>query len=411
MNDNTLIRVKDLSKKYFLQDNTKLKEVEVLNNIIFELKRKQIIGIVGENGAGKSTLLKILAGYIKPTNGEVEIFGKVNSLIEIGGNFIPELTGKENVKQFLKLNSKEDNSLINKIKDFSELGDYFEQPIKYYSSGMFVRLAVSAGFYIDADIFLIDEILMAGDAAFKSKVSSYFKKLAENEVGIIMASHNPQEILDNCNLVLWLNEGVLMEMGDPETVLENYYDFLNKKNLKNKSYEAVTMNSLEKYCKDISELDKKYLENKNIKIESFEISSNKKIYAEEGFLMKLEYFKKNDGLTYYPIYRLYDSKMNFIGVLPSIDDSNLKKKNELLKEYKGSISFDCRFPKNILNAGVYYLELAVGSEPDEETGYSKELYKLKVKIKFEVFFKSENLTISHYDTAIRPECSWELKCN
>jgi ABC-type polysaccharide/polyol phosphate transport system ATPase subunit len=158
MNDgNILIDVKNISKKYIL-DN---KEFEALQNISFQLRKGESIGLIGENGSGKSTLLKILSGLIKPSSGEVVINGKINSLIEVGSNFISDLTGRENVKQFLKLNniSKfEIDEKINEIHEFSGLNDFFDQPIKFYSTGMFVRLAISAGFHIDADIFLIDEV-------------------------------------------------------------------------------------------------------------------------------------------------------------------------------------------------------------------------------------------------------------
>lgn len=407
MDDDVLLRVENLSKKYTLHNNDgKLKEIDALNNISFELKKNQSIGLIGKNGSGKSTLLKIIAGYIKPSSGKVEIFGKINSLIEVGSNFIADLSGRENVKQFLQLNhvpKTKIDYLVEEIKQFSELETYFEQPVKYYSSGMFVRLSVSAGFFIDANIFLIDEVLMAGDTSFREKVSQHFKEILKKGAGVIIASHNWSEIALNCDKAIWFNKGELQNIGKVSDVIEEYYDFLNIENLNIKKKErSILANSFQ----SISELEIKLLENKYVRIKEFRVKPiMSELSYEKGFKIQVIFNKKSNLFSYHPIFHIYDVGVNLIL-------SVLTKNNEAMYNWNcsnesniGEFTLECKFPEGLLIAGTYYLELAIGAHTDNKTGYAKELFKLPSKLAFEVSSAfggnfSDNISV------VVPQCKW-----
>ena len=165
-----ILKVENLSKKFIKKDGT---EFWALKDINFELRKGDSLGIIGPNGSGKSTLLKLLSGILKPTTGKIILYGTSASVLDIGTGFHPELTGIENI--FLKgeligKSKKEVNKVIQKIIDFSELADFINEPIKNYSSGMFVRLAFSTLLFFDFDVYFFDEVLSVGDKSFRDKI-------------------------------------------------------------------------------------------------------------------------------------------------------------------------------------------------------------------------------------------------
>ena len=292
MKDDILIEVKNISKEYDLGD----RKFKALDTTSFTLRKNESIGLIGKNGSGKSTLLKILAGLIKPSTGTVSINGKVNSLIEIGSNFIPDLTGRENVKLFLKLSGiaiDKIEPITEEVKIFSELDDFFEKPTKFYSSGMFVRLAISAGFHLDADIFLIDEVLMAGDAQFRQKVASHFKDLLRKGKCLLLASHNPEDILEYCSECFWLDQGVIVERKLASEAMHDYYIhnanlYANKKDdLLNYAF------SFKKDIIDFSKIDKESLQNNFLRIIDFKITKSSEISYSSGFEIGYEIITKS----------------------------------------------------------------------------------------------------------------------
>ena len=172
------IKVNSLSKKYTLKHPIKdingslTNEHWALKDVTFQIKKGETVGIIGPNGSGKSTLLKILSGVTKPTNGSVEINGKVASILDIGAGFHQELSGRENVflnGQLLGFSAKEIKAQYQKIVDFSGIGNFIEEPVKYYSNGMYLRLAFSILAHLDFDIYLFDEVMNVGDAEFMQK--------------------------------------------------------------------------------------------------------------------------------------------------------------------------------------------------------------------------------------------------
>jgi len=196
-----------------------------LKDINIEVCKGETLGIIGHNGAGKSTLLKVIAGVLKPTEGNVTVYGKIAPLIELGAGFDMELTGKENIylnASILGLSRKKINGKFNRIVDFSELGEFIHSPLKSYSSGMVSRLGFSIATEVDSDILIIDEILAVGDERFKNKCMERMTGFKKAETTILFVSHSMKEIERLCDRVLWLDHGRQRMLGDPKSITEEY---------------------------------------------------------------------------------------------------------------------------------------------------------------------------------------------
>jgi len=408
--NNTLLELKSISKSYGVSSmSNSPQEFFALHDVSFELKKGEKIGLIGKNGSGKSTLLKIISSLTKPSSGVLTIQGKINSLIEIGSNFIPDLSGRENIKQFLSLNkiAKNDHeALINKIISFSELEDFIDQAIKYYSSGMFVRLAIATGFHINADIYIMDEVLMAGDHAFRTKVSEHFKKITQSETGLLLASHSPKEILDNCSKVLWLEKGKVRYYGDAINGIEKYYDFLAKERSEN-FYESKVL-PFENACRTFNQIPTNELANKYLLLKHLEIKSNSAalITNEQSFDIQLDFIKTNASDRIHPLFKIYDVEMK--AILLVISSNNPQAFKRLNKTEKKEVSVRCSFPAKILSAGNYYLEFTAGLNPKPNEKHTKEAFHLMTKIAFTISNENFDFTGATHNIFVKPDCKWEI---
>ena len=209
-------------KKYFSQH-------WALNDISFELKKGETLGIIGRNGAGKSTLLQIITGTLSPTSGVVDINGRVAALLELGSGFNPEFTGRENVYMnaaILGLTTAEIDAKYADIIEFADIGKFIEQPVKTYSSGMLVRLAFAVQSQIDPDILIVDEALAVGDAKFQAKCFERLRTLKANGTSILLVTHSSEQIVTHCSKAILLEKGVQLETGYPKLVVNRYHDLL-----------------------------------------------------------------------------------------------------------------------------------------------------------------------------------------
>lgn len=223
---NSLKRVVTTNIKKRRGNNT----YHVLLGIDFTVKKGEFFGIVGRNGSGKSTLLKIISGIYQPTKGSVEIDGKLVSFIELGVGFNPELSGRENVYlngAILGFSRPEIDENYQKIVDFAELGNFMEQKLKNYSSGMQVRLAFACATMAQADILVVDEVLAVGDADFQKKCFTYFKTLKNTGKTVVLVTHDMASVSEYCDRAILIEEGRIFESGNVETVTRAYTDLFN----------------------------------------------------------------------------------------------------------------------------------------------------------------------------------------
>lgn len=241
------IRISNLSKRYEIFDSPRdrlkqflipnirkvaglapkeyFREFWALKNVSFEINRGETVGIVGRNGSGKSTLLQLICGTLTPTSGIVETRGRISALLELGSGFNPEFSGRENV--FLNgaihgLSTECIEEKFDLIAAFADIGDFIDQPVKTYSSGMYARLAFSASMFVDPDILIVDEILAVGDAPFQSKCMRAFHKLRDDGCTIIIVAHDPYMIKNFCQRALYLRKGDFVGFGESTPIVDQY---------------------------------------------------------------------------------------------------------------------------------------------------------------------------------------------
>ena len=195
-----------------------------LDDISFSIQTGESVGIIGRNGSGKSTLLQILAGTLAPTKGEVKVSGRIAALLELGSGFNPEFTGRENVflnAMILGLSQSEIEKRFDSIAEFADIGDFIDQPIRTYSSGMALRLAFSVVVHVDADILIIDEALAVGDVFFVQKCMRWLRKFRETGT-LLFVTHNAADLTNLCDRAIWLENGKIRGIGDAKTVSQDY---------------------------------------------------------------------------------------------------------------------------------------------------------------------------------------------
>lgn len=202
-----------------------------VDSISFEVYKGERLGIIGHNGAGKSTLLKIIAGVMKPTKGNVIVNGTIAPLLELGAGFDGDFTGSENIYingAILGKNKKELDNAYNEIVSFADLGEFLHMPIRNYSSGMRAKLGFSIATSINPDILILDEILGVGDQTFRKKSSTKMMEMINDGKTVIMVSHSIGQIKNLCDRVLWLQQGKIKALGDPEVICRDYLEYNDK---------------------------------------------------------------------------------------------------------------------------------------------------------------------------------------
>lgn len=279
MKPENAIEVKDVVKKfkiYFDKGHTlkektlfrgrrKYEERKVLNGISFEVKKGEAVGLIGSNGCGKSTTLKLLTKIMYPDSGQIEMCGRVSSLIELGAGFHPDMSGRENIyinASIFGLSKKEIDSRMEDIIAFSGLRDYLDNPVRTYSSGMYMRLAFSVAINVDADILLIDEILAVGDANFQAKCFDKLREIQFHGTTIVIVAHDTSAIEGFCSKAVWINQGKIAEQGKAGEVVDAYLAFMNGKKIE----ELHKMEELHEHkIKDLHKEEKRKKDRKEIK--------------------------------------------------------------------------------------------------------------------------------------------------
>jgi lipopolysaccharide transport system ATP-binding protein len=217
--------VKTTVKRLSRREDSSDKAVWALNDVSFEVRPGEVVGVIGRNGAGKSTLLKILSRITRPTTGQADLYGRVGSLLEVGTGFHPDLTGRENIYlngAILGMKRDEINRKFDEIVAFAQVDRFLDTPVKRYSSGMYLRLAFAIAAHLDPEILLLDEVLTVGDVSFQKKCLGKMEEVGREGRTVLFVSHSLPFVQQLCGRVLYIRSGALHEDGRPETVINSY---------------------------------------------------------------------------------------------------------------------------------------------------------------------------------------------
>jgi teichoic acid transport system ATP-binding protein len=357
MNNDIAIRVNNLTKVYQLYDKPqdRLKEAlnpfkksyhhdfYALNDVSFEIKKGETVGIIGKNGAGKSTLLKIITGVLTPTSGNVQVNGKIASLLELGAGFNPEMTGLENIYlngTLMGFTHDEMASKIDAILEFADIGEFIHQQVKTYSSGMFARLAFSVSINVEPDILIVDEVLSVGDARFQSKSIKKMESIRNNGTTILFVSHGMEQIKRFCQKAIWIDRGSVAQMGNQSVVTDLFIDSLHLESINdNAKHKNITKTNTN------TSLQAKVL--------SFTLE-NKNLEVFEPLIVDIEYEIYEESISDLLIgVAIFDNERNYIfGPNTYLDKFDI--------EYnKGIHNIRYEIPKIPLTAGTYFLDIGI----------------------------------------------------
>ena len=218
-------KANSLKEKMLFWNRNRKEKREVLKDINLTIKNGEAVGLIGVNGSGKSTLLKLMTKIIYPNKGKIITNGKLTSLLELGAGFHPDFSGRENIyfnASIFGLTKKQIDSRLDNIIEFSELGAYIDNPVRTYSSGMYMRLAFAVAINVDADILLVDEVLAVGDQHFQEKCIAKMKELKAQGKTMVFVTHSLGTVKDFCNRAIWLNQGEIQMDGEPDPVIDAY---------------------------------------------------------------------------------------------------------------------------------------------------------------------------------------------
>ncbi len=377
---NTAIKVSKLSKCYQLysQPSDRLKqflwrgkrqyfnELWALRDIDLSVDRGEVVGIIGQNGSGKSTLLQLVCGTLSPSYGDLSISGRIAALLELGAGFNPEFTGRENIfmnAAIMGLTQDEIHERIDEIIDFSGISEQIDQPVKTYSSGMYVRLAFSVAINVDPDILVIDEALSVGDGVFSRKSFERIMALKKTGKTILFCSHALYQVEAICNKVLWLDKGRAVEFGDPASVIASYNHYINSVKLgTNEATPPATFPETSYTAETAEQKNDNASNNTNENIPHI-IKAQASAGGIQDYQLNLE-SEKTDLTVAITVSEPHDSKPSTIGVvingfngIPLTSASSLNDGVILSKNDDGQAHVELRFPNLRLLKGHYTVDV------------------------------------------------------
>src|SRR2546423_883286 len=421
---NSILEVRNLSKRYktspqlkrhdlredigiwlrrlFDRDGTaRPATITAVNDVSFALAPGDILGVVGRNGAGKSTLLKILAGIVKPTDGEVIYRGKLVSILELGAGFHPDLTGRENIflnGELLGLSQHNIRAPFDEILDFCELEEFIDQPVKHYSNGMYLRLAFSVFAHLETNILLLDEIISVGDIGFRQKSYSKIVELANRGTTIIVVSHDPDQVKDLCNKCLFLDKGQMISFGPTSEVLNNYlegYLIAESANIK----DAVVSKDHISWPDGLNIHDELVVNRYSLKARNKSATESKT--TSDELEVTIEFEKLNDSETI----EIAVTVLSLYGTWIIADSYGLYERFDNSVKDKGHYRCVCRLPARIINFGIYQLGFLVSKS-------EVLIYQNPCLLNFKIEFCEEEGMKPHLarraGSLIKPVGNWEI---
>lgn len=334
------------SLKEFIFRKKYHQEFWALKDVSFRCEKGEVLGIVGDNGAGKSTLLKILAGTIKPSTGKLSVKGRVSAILELGSGFHPEYSGFENIHlacAMLGLTAQQVKEKQDEIIEFSELKEFIHQPVKHYSSGMFVRLAFSVVTSVDPDILVVDEALSVGDQHFQKKSMDRMMAFKDQGKSLVFCSHNLYQVKELCDRVIWIDKGKVQMQGKSGEVIDQYNDHVRMQNFQLSSNSKVAVEaknqtvkeeSLTAYLKEVSLVDANFDKN-GVALYRTGDPFKVKFQVKKQAIIEIDdihvgvIIKRNDDVQCFGVstvidgVSLYEIEQNELGVVYEIPELNL----------------------------------------------------------------------------------------
>jgi lipopolysaccharide transport system ATP-binding protein len=365
-----------------------------LKDVNFEIKRGEVVGIIGRNGAGKSTLLKVLSRITYPTEGEVRMRGRVGSLLEVGTGFHPELSGRENIYfngVILGMKKREIEEKFDEIVNFSGIEKFLDTPVKRYSSGMSVRLAFSVAAHLDPEILIVDEVLAVGDTTFQKKCLGKMEEVAEGGRTVLFVSHNMSVISSLCETAILLEKGILKERSQTGKVIDVY------------------LNSGQEATGQIIFSEKHPGDNEAILLAARILNKDGRPITEaridEDIFIEMEYELLKNGLRAYPNFHIHDSYGQIVLIT---SDSKLDYRSEL-KNKAGIYVSRCKIPANTLNSNTYYIMFVLTDVYPFRVHFSeKDLLFVTVTDPIEGILSRPEGYSGSIPGAVRPLLEWDL---
>lgn len=358
-----------LKERALFWKRNKYEERKVIKDISFKVKKGEAVGLIGHNGCGKSTTLKLLSRIMYPDSGEIIIRGRVSSLIELGAGFHPDMSGRENIyinASIFGLTKKEIEERINDIIAFSELEEFIDNPVRTYSSGMYMRLAFSVAINVDADILLIDEILGVGDVNFQTKCFNRLRQIKASGTTIVIVSHSLGQIEEICDRSIWIDKGVIKKQGKPKQVHLKYLDYMKDYSMSpvQSNFDIISVKTADK--------------EKQIEI------SNCRLFDKKG--KENSNFVTGDSADLYFDYEVKDKNCGEASIelaIYRVDDLECYETNTFREGYplmklknKGTIRY--HFDKLNLITGEYWIEVGIRKQNGFPFDYVEKACKLNM---------------------------------
>ncbi|MBR4940515.1 MAG: ABC transporter ATP-binding protein [Clostridia bacterium] len=374
------------------------KDYYALNGVSFNVGKGEIVGIVGRNGSGKSTVLKILTGVLNPTEGNIAIEGKVAALLELGAGFNMEYSGMKNIylnAAMMRVSKEEIEKKIPEILAFADIGEYIDQPVKTYSSGMFVRLAFAVAINVDPDVLIVDEALAVGDARFQLKCMDKFIEFVERGKTILFVTHDVNAVKRFCNRAIWLNSGKMIMDGNTDEVTDRYLDFL-KSDLTIEDYLAQR------------NLPEEPLPEEQMSVSGVDIVETRSLKMYNSLGREIEEIDHGQRVTLNVGYVVADDTLPnpVLGVaIRRIDNEyicglNTKLDNVTIPWKKGYNEITLTYPNFNLMGGEYYFDVGIF----DQTGIVNLDYKTKIRSFFvKMDYIAEGIVVLNHEWSVKKQ--------